>query len=212
MNVVVSLSTGGGRSDAEVDARCHTAYYDCNASIVTPPLDFDMDDNPRPQKRLRADHPPDLAESSEPHCLAHVPLSSTPTTSSPLRPLPPQVLLLALPALLAHPPTHEKYGLSLFLSLNALRQCLQLKTLAPDIECHAWTAFAEVGLRVIESGFSTSGEHDWANKLEEEVSAFVVLLWPTSTNLVNKVDKAIGKGVSSVTVPSLYVVMLMYQF
>lgn len=166
-----------------------------------------MDDNPRPQKRLRTDHLPDLAESSKPYCLVHVPLSSTATTPSSLRPLPPQVLLLALPALLAHPPTHEKYGLSLFLSLNALRQCLQIEALAPDIECHAWTAFAEVGLRAIESGFSTSGEHDWANKLEEEVSAFIVLLWPMSTNLVNKVDKAIGKGVGSVAVPSLYVVV-----
>lgn len=158
---------------------------DCHA-----PLDFDMDDNLRPQKRLRTDHPLDISESSEPYCL---PLSSTPTAPSSLRSLPPQVLLLALPALLAHPPTHEKYGLSLFLSLNALRQCSQLRALAPDIECHAWTALAEVGLRVIESGFSTSGEHDWANGIEEEVGAFAISLWPIVNRLYYQGGKSYWK-------------------
>lgn len=48
--------------------------------------------------------------------------------------------------------------------------CLELKTLTPDVECRAWTGLAEVGLRVINSGFTASGEHAWANGLEAEVS------------------------------------------
>ncbi|KIJ64161.1 hypothetical protein HYDPIDRAFT_132789 [Hydnomerulius pinastri MD-312] len=138
-----------------------------------------MDDvNPRPQKRQRMDHLTESAESSD-QLLPSSPLTSIPASSPPsstLRPLPPQVLLLALPALLAHPPTHENYGLSLFLSLRAFRTCLELKALTPDVECRAWTGLAEVGLTAIESGYSTSGEHEWANGLEIEV------------------EKAIGKG------------------
>ncbi|KAF8837530.1 hypothetical protein BDN67DRAFT_972862 [Paxillus ammoniavirescens] len=136
-----------------------------------------MDDVcPRPHKRQRTDHLTDSTEPSDSLLLSSS--TSVPTESSPpsLRPLPPQVLLLALPALLAHPPTHENYPLSLFLSLKALRICLELKALTADVECRAWTGLAEVGLRAIESGFSTSGEHEWANGLEAEV------------------EKAIGKG------------------
>ncbi|KIN99878.1 hypothetical protein M404DRAFT_29932 [Pisolithus tinctorius Marx 270] len=151
-----------------------------------------VDINPRPQKRLRTD--PNLVDSpetaSDPHCpsallsSASVPLSRPPPSPG-LKPLPPHVLLLALPALLLHPPTHEKYALSLFLSLKSIRLCLQLPALAPDVECYAWTALAEVGMRVIRSGFCKTGEHDWTMGLEEEV------------------EKAIGKGVSSDLCPSL---------
>ncbi|KAI6139931.1 hypothetical protein BKA82DRAFT_4219218 [Pisolithus tinctorius] len=135
-----------------------------------------VDINPRPQKRLRTD--PNLVDSpetaSDPHCpsallsSASVPFSRPPPSSG-LKPLPPHVLLLALPALLLHPPTHEKYALSLFLSLKSIRLCLQLPALAPDVECYAWTALAEVGMRVIRSGFRKTGEHDWTMGLEEEV-------------------------------------------
>ncbi|KAF9219378.1 hypothetical protein BS17DRAFT_740799 [Gyrodon lividus] len=135
---------------------------------------------PRPQKRQRMDHLTDSTEFSDTYPLSPpstlVPTSESSPPSSSLRPLPPQILLLALPALLVHPPTHESYPLALFLSLKALRTCLELKTLTPDVECRAWTGLAEVGLRAIESGFSKSGEHDWANGLEAEV------------------EKAIGKG------------------
>ncbi|KAI6003452.1 hypothetical protein F5J12DRAFT_154292 [Pisolithus orientalis] len=140
------------------------------------------DINPRPQKRLCTD--PNLVDSPETASDTHCPpaLSSTsvlpvrPPTSPGLKPLPPHVLLLALPALLLHPPTHEKYALSLFLSLKSIRLCLQLPALAPDVECYAWTALAEVGMRVIKSGFCKTSEHDWTMGLEEEV------------------EKAIGKG------------------
>jgi hypothetical protein len=131
-----------------------------------------MDDVcPRPHKWQRTDNLTDSTEPSDPPPQSSS-LTSVPTESSPpsLRPLPPQVLLLALPALLVHPPTHENYPLSLFLSLKALRTCLELKALTADVECRAWAGLAEIGLRAIESGFSTSGEHEWANGLEAEVS------------------------------------------
>ncbi|KAG1721871.1 hypothetical protein EDD22DRAFT_936390 [Suillus occidentalis] len=99
--------------------------------------------------------------------------SLTPPPGSPippLRPLPPAILLLALPGLLALPPTHPDFGFSLFLSLRSLRQCLALPAIAPDIECRAWTSLAEVGMRVMESGFcSQEGECDWAVGLHAEV-------------------------------------------
>ncbi|KAG2116296.1 hypothetical protein BD769DRAFT_1485757 [Suillus cothurnatus] len=99
--------------------------------------------------------------------------SLTPPPDSPtpaLRPLPPAILLLALPGLLALPPTHPDFGFSLFLSLRSLRQCLTLPALAPDIECHAWTSLAEVGMRVMESGFcSQEGGCDWAVGIHTEV-------------------------------------------
>ncbi|KAF9236547.1 hypothetical protein BU15DRAFT_49857 [Melanogaster broomeanus] len=134
------------------------------------------DAHPRPQKRQRVGDLTDGMDllESRPSPSPSV-LTSSPPSFSP-RPLPPQILLLALPGLLVHPPTHESYPLSLFLSLRALRTCLELKALTPDVECRAWTGLAEVGLRAIESGFSTSGEHDWANGLDVEV------------------EKAIGKG------------------
>ncbi|KAF8415813.1 hypothetical protein L210DRAFT_3494828 [Boletus edulis BED1] len=133
-----------------------------------------MDDlNPRPQKRQRTDY----ADSAEGTPLPPSSMvSESPQPLSTFRPLPPPVLLLALPALLALPPSHEHYSLSLFLSLRALRTCLELRTLTPDVECRAWTGLAEVGLRVINSGFTPTEEHAWANGIEAEV------------------EKAIGKG------------------
>ncbi|KAI6139969.1 hypothetical protein BKA82DRAFT_4219588 [Pisolithus tinctorius] len=131
-----------------------------------------VDINPRPQKRLRTGP----KSPSDPHCpsallsSASVPLSRPPPSPG-LKPLPPHVLLLALPALLLHPPTHEKYALSLFLSLKSIRLCLQLPALAPDVECYAWTALAEVGMRAIRSGFCKTGEHDWTMGLEEELTS-----------------------------------------
>ncbi|KAG1805584.1 uncharacterized protein BJ212DRAFT_1391745 [Suillus subaureus] len=87
-----------------------------------------------------------------------------------LRPLPPAILLLALPGLLALPPTHPDFGFSLFLSLRSLRQCLAMPALAPDVESRAWTGLAEVGMRVMESGFCSQEEGcDWAVGIHAEV-------------------------------------------
>ncbi|KAI0328458.1 hypothetical protein GY45DRAFT_1326330 [Cubamyces sp. BRFM 1775] len=156
-----------------------------------------MDENPRPTKRQRIQPEPTLSavtddggwssdltslpSSSDPALRAHgssfsssplKPLSQPQSQSEPepeLRPLPPSVLLVNLPALLAHPPNHKNYVHSLVLSLTALRKCLALPALSPDIECRAWTGLAELGMRVIAGGFSQSEEHVWAKGIESEV-------------------------------------------
>ncbi|KAL6307835.1 hypothetical protein BKA93DRAFT_727071 [Sparassis latifolia] len=114
------------------------------------------DDNPRPFKRQK------LVSSS--------PLTSSPAPASvSLAPLPPAVLLVSLPALLAHPPNHRFYVHSLCLSLDALRKCLGLHALPPDIECRAWTGLAEIGMKVIGGGFSQDKNYPWAKGIESEV-------------------------------------------
>lgn len=167
-----------------------TRTTECHALHLSTLIVMD-DPNSRPHKRQRTDHTAECAETSPPRS----PQTTRSQSLSTFRPLPPQVLLLALPALLAHPPSHEYYPLSLFLSLRALRTCLELKTLTPDVECRAWTGLAEVGLRVINSGFTASGEHAWANGLEAEVSYLPYIYLLCSYALLYKVEKAIGKGV-----------------
>ncbi|OBZ65158.1 hypothetical protein A0H81_14826 [Grifola frondosa] len=109
------------------------------------------DDNPRPHKRQRTQSSGELA------------------TPESLRPLPPAILLVSLPALLVHPPNHRLYPHSLFLSLASLRKCLALPALSPEIECRAWTGLAEIGMKVIGGGLSQSEEHPWAKDIEAEV-------------------------------------------
>ncbi|KAH7914523.1 hypothetical protein BJ138DRAFT_1143607 [Hygrophoropsis aurantiaca] len=132
-----------------------------------------MDDNPRPPKRFRVEH--DTEENLQPVASSS---SLIPSSSSqvPLAPIPPQVLLVSLPGILVHPPNHRYHALSLCVSQHSLRQCLNLKALNPDVECRAWTALAEIGMKVIEGGFSENDEHPWAKGVELEV------------------EKAIGKG------------------
>ncbi|KAI0033851.1 hypothetical protein K488DRAFT_46896 [Vararia minispora EC-137] len=86
-----------------------------------------------------------------------------------LTPLPPPVLLLALPGLVAHPPTHNLHPQSLALSYQAVKRCLGLKGLSPDMECRAWTGLAEVGMNAIDGRFNDSKEHPWAFGIEQEV-------------------------------------------
>lgn len=115
------------------------------------------DDSPRPQKRQR------LAQPSSP-------LSDPESDAQPcFAPLPPAVLLVALPALLAHPPNHRAYIPSLCVSLTALRRCLALGALPPELECRAWTGLAEIGMKVISGGLSQSEDHLWARGTEVEV-------------------------------------------
>ena len=85
-------------------------------------------------------------------------------------------LLLTLPALLVLPPTHPHHTVSLRLSLLAVRRCLQLRDCAaagmtPDLECRAWTAFVELGMKVVGAGLSGAGPagEEWAQGLENEV-------------------------------------------
>ncbi|OJT13950.1 hypothetical protein TRAPUB_9489 [Trametes pubescens] len=152
-----------------------------------------MDENPRPLKRQRIQPEPSMSAATDDtgysSDLTTLPPSSDPAlraayTSSPLKsqlfqpppqsqeelkPLPPAVLLVNLPSLLAHPPNHKYYVHSLVLSLSALRKCLTLPALLPDIECRAWTGLAELGMRVIAGGFSQSEEYGWATGIEAEV-------------------------------------------
>nr|GAT51110.1 predicted protein [Mycena chlorophos] len=121
-----------------------------------------MEDSPRPHKRARISPPSDDHEKTS---QLHGPQ-----------------LLLALPSLLLHPPTHENHKRSLWLSLLALRRCLGLPnpgqplgkkkkvpwdiTSTPLDECRAWCALAEVGILILEGGF---GDEDWTEGIEGEI-------------------------------------------
>jgi hypothetical protein len=85
-----------------------------------------------------------------------------------LVPLPPPHLLLALPSLLIHPPTHKYHLQSLLLSQRALRRCLALpeSELDRDIECRAWTALAEIGIGCLALG---TGQESIQGEIEAEV-------------------------------------------
>ncbi|KAJ7124491.1 hypothetical protein C8R44DRAFT_148732 [Mycena epipterygia] len=141
-----------------------------------------MEDNPRPPKRARTTPPADICSTK-----------NAITLESQLRG--PQ-LLLALPSLLLHPPTHAAHTRALAISLLALRRCLGVPNpgghvsvggsnrgqagrksvgkgaanaawnLSPPDECRAWCALAEIGLCVLEGGFGTEG---WAAGIEGEV-------------------------------------------
>ncbi|THH06827.1 hypothetical protein EW145_g3811 [Phellinidium pouzarii] len=86
-----------------------------------------------------------------------------------LETLPPSVLLLTVPELLAVPPNHKQQITSYVLSLAALRKCLGLGSLPPDIEVRAWTALAELGLKIVRAGWSRNNYYPWAGSLELEV-------------------------------------------
>ncbi|KAG1902737.1 uncharacterized protein F5891DRAFT_1215571 [Suillus fuscotomentosus] len=120
-----------------------------------------MYDSTRPLKRQRT-LPISASPTPRSSSLTPPPYSPKLYPTPALRPLPPAILLLALPGLLALPPTHPDFA---------------LPALAPDIECRAWTSLAEVGMRVMESGFcSQEGGCDWAVGIHSEA------------------EKALGKG------------------
>lgn len=98
--------------------------------------------------------------------------------------LSPAVLLVSLPGLLAHPPNHKYYVPSLMLSLAALRKCLTLSALSPEIECRAWTGLAEIGMKVISGGLSQSEDHPWADGIESEVRVLRTLGWQPSNCVI----------------------------
>ncbi|KZT02078.1 uncharacterized protein LAESUDRAFT_662657 [Laetiporus sulphureus 93-53] len=114
--------------------------------------------NGRPEKRKRLEPSSSHSESESVASFA---------------PLPPAVLLVSLPALLAQPPNHRFYLQSLTLSLSALRICLSMPALSPEIECRAWTGLAEIGMKVIGGGLSQNEEHMWAHGIEAEVEKAV---------------------------------------
>lgn len=133
------------------------------------------DDNPRPSKRARLNLPlsPLQISSSLTPPPSSSPTAPTEASSSrsavQLRPLPEAVLLVSLPSLIAHPPNHRFYVQSLYLSLCALRKCLALPALPPEIECRAWTSLAEIGMKVIHGDLHEKEEQSWATGIEVEV-------------------------------------------
>lgn len=140
------------------------------ADQTLPGLDVDV----RPSKRLRLSStsmatsglmPPSNSSSLTP------PPTSPERPSLSFRPLPLPLLLLSLPTILILPPNHPLHNESLRLSIIALRRCLHMKALSPEIECRAWTTLAQVGLQVIGSRLSASSNerHAWARNIEAEV-------------------------------------------
>ncbi|KAF8515678.1 hypothetical protein BU17DRAFT_76792 [Hysterangium stoloniferum] len=74
-------------------------------------------------------------------------------------------LLLALPALFAVSPIHPQYIQSLHLSLLAVRRCVQLRDhvsagMTPELECRAWTAFVELGMKIVGASLSSNDKAD----------------------------------------------------
>ncbi|KIL71185.1 hypothetical protein M378DRAFT_154670 [Amanita muscaria Koide BX008] len=91
------------------------------------------DGNPRPLKRQRVDTMPISIEGNA-------------LDAQNLAPIPPANLLLVLPSLLLHPPTHLRHQLSLELASAAVKKLLSLPDLDGGMECRAWTALAELGI------------------------------------------------------------------
>lgn len=87
-----------------------------------------------------------------------------------LKALPIDILLLSLPHLLAHPPSHRQHTRSVFLSLFALRSYLAQPNLEPNLECRAWTELAEAGFRI---GLNTPGIE---NEVERAITKAVCAL------------------------------------
>ncbi|KAJ3857269.1 hypothetical protein EV368DRAFT_77885 [Lentinula lateritia] len=126
--------------------------------------------SPRSVKRRKLDEDVEMSDA--------LILSSSPLTEPDvqdeeeklsLNPLPDSILLLSMPSILIHPPNHQLHAHSLCMSLLALRRCLKIPGLSPDIECRALTSLAEVGMIVIDGGFSQQEQHVWANGIEPEV-------------------------------------------
>lgn len=163
---------------------CHRRIDLCTphrlSSLITPHAMDSDDENPRPTKRARSDAlSSPLMPSSSLTPPPSSPVSATEVSSGSdvqLRPLPPAVLLVSLPALLAHPPNHRYYTQSLYLSLCSLRKCLTLQGLSPELECRAWTSLAEIGMRVIHGGIHENESHPWANHMVVEVRSTLDML------------------------------------
>jgi hypothetical protein len=155
-----------------------------------------LDDNSRPSKKRKISDDLTCQESQPSSPLTSLPPSPVRPALN-LKPLPPPILLLALPNLLSLPPNHYLHAESLRLSLIALRKCLLLDSLAPEIECRARLTLAEVGMKIIGGGLSqTNDEHYlWAKGVEKEVRVKYVSLRLTSYNRVYQVEKAVSKGV-----------------
>ena len=142
----------------------------------------DLDVRPPKRPKLSATPAP-MSRLPHPSCSSPLtPLSSPPEKPIlPFRPLPLPFLLLSLPAILILPPNHPLHDESLRLSVVALRRCLLMKALSPEMECRAWTTLAQVGLQVIGSRLSASPHerHAWARNIDAEVRTTKRSPWVT---------------------------------
>lgn len=109
---------------------CHTLN-----SNVTSFLGSMMSNDPSPAKRQKTEQGLFAGQDSLPHL----------TLTS---------LLLSLPCLLLHPPTHTNHQRSLALSYHALKKCTIMTSLDRAVECRAATGLAELGLQI---GLSSPG-------------------------------------------------------
>ncbi|KAJ3845306.1 hypothetical protein F5878DRAFT_550612 [Lentinula raphanica] len=128
--------------------------------------------SPSSDERQNLDEDVEMTDSA--HALSSSPLTDVDPQQEEksqlsLNPLPDSTLLLYLPSILIHPPNHPLHAQSLCMSLLALRRCLKLPGLNPDIECRALTALAEVGMIVLDGGFNQHELHVWAHGIEPEV-------------------------------------------
>jgi hypothetical protein len=103
---------------------------------------YNGEDNPRPAKRQKIQPEP----SFEPQKPPQLTLAD---------------LLLSLPSLLLHPPTHTNHERALALSHYALKKASTMTSLDKVVECRAATGLAELGLQI---GLSSSGIKDEIQK------------------------------------------------
>lgn len=155
--------------------------FPLDAPLSTFPVDMATDQafrdtgvDMRPSKRPRLSSAPIPISGPPPLSCSYPLIPLPPSPETPVlsfRPLPLPLLLLSLPAILILPPNHLLYDESLRLSVVAIRRCLHMRALSPEIECRAWTTLAQVGLQVIGSRLSASSHerHAWARNIEAEV-------------------------------------------
>lgn len=137
-------------------------------NAMSPSTNEQGDYNPRPTKRARLE--PGFGDALPVH-----EFESQPTTKeSAYKPLSPTQLLLSLPSLLSHPPTHKNHMQALHLSRVALKASLANASkngMDKLTECKAWTELAEVGFKI---GLNAEGvEGDVEKGVTKAVSCFI---------------------------------------
>ena len=114
------------------------------------------------------------------------PNSPSPETQFSALPLP--LLLLSLSNLLLHPPTHRHFPKSVYLSFLSALGCLEGGSLDVDVECRAWTAVAEVGMRMGIGGVGVEGQVESAVTQGVRPST-----WSSSLHTEQDITSAIAK-------------------
>lgn len=182
-----------------------------SSDMAADPIPRGLDPDVRPLKRPRLPTmPTPMAALTPPSCSS--PLTPLPSPKEKpllsLRPLPLPLLLLSLPAILILPPSHHLHDESLRLSMVALRKCLLIKALSPEIECRAWTTLAQVGLQAVGSQLSASSHerHAWARNIEAEVRAITRSLWASDQFTSRSIERSLRVYVAFL--PESYLVFM----